>query len=189
MSEEGIRGDKEQISKYNGKVLDEEGIFIVNAGTVLLHPFLKSLFNRLELIKGSVFIDGHTQETCLYLIHYMSTGQIEAKEFELTLAKVLCSYPLEKPVEPAEKLSHEFTREADLLLEAAIGQWEILKNTSVAGLREGFLQRPGKLFSRNGNLYLQVEKSSIDVLLDYLPWNLSMIMLPWMKDILRVEWR
>ena len=189
ISEEGTGDDKEQISKYNWRVLDEEGIFIVNAGTVLLHPFLKSLFNRLGLIKDAVFIDEHAQETSLSLIHYLSTGQIEAKEFELTLAKVLCAYPLEKPVEPAEMLSHEFTQEADMLLEAAIGQWEILKNTSVAGLREGFLQRPGKLFSRNGNLWLQVEKSSIDVLLDYLPWNLSMIMLPWMKDILRVEWR
>lgn len=181
--------DKEQISKYNWRMLDEEGIFIVNAGTVLLHPFLKSLFNRLGLIKDAVFIDEHAQETSLYLIHYLSTGQIEAKEFELTLAKVLCAYPLEKPVEPAGTLSPEFTSEADILLEAAIGQWEILKNTSGAGLREGFLQRPGKLFSRNGNLFLQVEKNSVDVLLDYLPWNLSMIMLPWMKDILRVEWR
>lgn len=187
--EEGIGVEKEQISKYNWRVLDEEGIFIVNAGTVLLHPFLKSLFNRLELITGDVFIDDHAQETSLYLIHYLSTGQIEAKEFELTLAKVLCGYPLEKPVEPAGTLSLEFLREADILLEAAIGLWEILKNTSVAGLREGFLLRPGKLFSRNGNLYLQVEKSSIDVLLDSLPWTLNMIMLPWMKDILRVEWR
>jgi hypothetical protein len=102
---------------------------------------------------------------------------------------VLCGFPLEKPVEPVESLSPEFLEEADMMLEAAIGQWEILKNTTVSGLREGFLQRPGKLFSRNGNLYLQVERSSIDVLLDYLPWNLSIIILPWMKDILRVEWR
>jgi hypothetical protein len=64
-----------------------------------------------------------------------------------------------------------------------------LKNTSAAGLREGFLQRPVKLFTKNGDIYLRVEKSSIDVLLDYLPWNLGIIMLPWMKDILRVEWR
>jgi hypothetical protein len=189
MSEDSFVDEKEQISKYNAGALDEEGIFIVNAGTVLLHPFLKSLFDRVGLINGSAFIDGHTQETSLYLIHYLGTGQIEAKEFELTLAKVLCSYPLQKPVEPAGSLSPEIVSEADMLLEAAISQWEILKNTSVTGLREGFLQRPGKLFSRNGNLYLQVEKSSIDVLLDYLPWNLSMIMLPWMKDILRVEWR
>ncbi len=189
ISDESLEIDKEQISKYNWRVLDEEGVFIVNAGAVLLHPFLKSLFNRLGLINGSLFIDGHAQETSLYMIHYLGTGQIEAKEFELTLAKVLCAYPLEKPVEQVVTFPPGFTLEAEMLLEAAIGQWEKLKNTSVAGLREGFLQRPGKLFSRNGNLFLQVEKSSIDILLDYLPWNLSMVMLPWMKDILRVEWR
>jgi hypothetical protein len=187
--ENGTGDDKKQISEYNAGVLDEEGIFIVNAGTVLLHPFLKSLFDRLGLINGSAFIDAHAHQTSLYLIHYLGTGNIEAKEYELTLAKVLCGFPLEKPVEPVESLSPEFLEEADMMLEAAIGQWEILKNTTVSGLREGFLQRPGKLFSRNGNLYLQVERSSIDVLLDYLPWNLSIIILPWMKDILRVEWR
>ena len=189
ISEKDFADDKGQISKYNGKALDEEGIFIVNAGTVLLHPFLKSLFNRLGLVKDAAFIDEHSQETSLYLIHYLSTGQIAAKEYELTLAKVLCAFPLEKPVETVESLPSEFTMEADRLLEAAISQWEILKNTSVAGLRESFLQRPGKIFSRNGNICIQVEKNSIDVLLDYLPWNLSIIMLPWMKDILRVEWR
>ena len=187
--EEGSENDKELNSKSNGRVLDEDGIFIINAGTVLLHPFLKSLFDRLGLIKDAVFIDEHARELSVYLIHYLSTGQIEAKEYELTVAKVLCAYPLEKPLEHEEVLPPEFTLEADSLLEAAISQWEILNKTSVTGLREGFLQRPGKLFSRNGNLCIQVEKNSIDVLLDYLPWNLSIIMLPWMNDILRVEWR
>jgi len=93
------------------------------------------------------------------------------------------------PVGPAEELTTEYIIEADGLLEAAIAQWEILQNTSVSGLREGFLQRPGMLFSKNGDFYLRIEKSSIDVLLDYLPWNLGMIMLPWMKILLRVEWR
>lgn len=182
-------GKREQFSEYNGKALYEEGIFIVNAGTVLLHPFLKTLFDRLKLIQGSDFINEHAKETCLYLIHYLGTGRVEAKEFELTLAKLLCGYPLEMPVGPAEELKTEYIIEADGLLEAAIAQWEILQNTSVSGLREGFLQRPGMLFSKNGDFYLRIEKSSIDVLLDYLPWNLGMIMLPWMKDILRVEWR
>jgi hypothetical protein len=80
-------------------------------------------------------------------------------------------------------------QEAGDLLAAAIAQWSILKNTSVEGLREGFLQRGGKLFSKNGNLWLQVEKNAIDILLDYLPWNLGIIKLPWLKDVLRVEWR
>ena len=75
------------------------------------------------------------------------------------------------------------------MLQAVIEQWTVLKNTSVEGLREGFLQRKGKLFSKNDNLHLQAETNSIDVLLDQLPWNLSMIKLPWMKRILRLEWR
>ncbi len=181
--------DLEQLSKYNSRAIDRDGIFIVNAGSVLLHPFLKSLFSRLDLLNGNAFISKQAQQTSLLLIHYLGTGQTKAMEYELTLAKILCAFPLEKPVDLADGLPRKFIQEADLLLEAAIGQWKILKNTTFGGLREGFLQRGGKLFSKNGNLYLQVEKNSIDVLLDYLPWSLSMVILPWMKDMLRVEWR
>ena len=60
---------------------------------------------------------------------------------------------------------------------------------AVEALREGFLQRVGKLVNRNDRLVLFMETSAIDVLLDYLPWNLSIIKLPWLKDLLYVEWR
>jgi hypothetical protein len=179
----------EQITKSDWNKLDEEGIFIVNAGTVLLHPFLKMFFNRIGIVKDNSFIDGNAQITGIYLLQYLATGRIEAEEYELTLYKILCALPLETPVEQIKKPDPGFIVEADLLIESVLAQWSILKNTSGAGLREGFLQRPGKLFKKNGNIYLRVEKSSIDVLLDYLPWNLGIIMLPWMKDVLRVEWR
>jgi hypothetical protein len=180
---------RDAVTGYNEKTLDEEGIFIVNAGIVLLHPFLKSLFSRLLLIKDNSFVDEPAQETSLYLLHYVGTGKLEAEEFELVLAKILCAWPVEKPVKSGITLIPAYTAEADQMMEAAIEQFSILKNTSVAGLREGFLQRPGKLFSKDGDIRLRVEKSSIDLLLDYLPWNLGIIVLPWMKDILRVEWR
>jgi hypothetical protein len=106
----------------------------------------------------------------------------------LALPKILCAFSLEEPID-LPGLSTEYLQEANDLLEAAIAQWSILKNTSASGLREGFLQRNGKLFTKNGNLWLQVEKHSIDILLDYLPWNLGIIKLPWLKDMLRVEWR
>ena len=186
--EETVPG-AELIARSNINSLDEEGIFIVNAGTVLLHPFLKTFFNRIGIVKDNSFIDGDAQVTGIFLLHYLATGRIEAEEFELTLARVLCAMPVETPVEQIAKPDQGFIVEADLLIESVLDQWSILKNTSGAGLREGFLQRPGKLFTKNGNIYLRVEKSSIDVLLDYLPWNLGIIMLPWMKDILRVEWR
>jgi hypothetical protein len=177
------------ITRYNHRFLDSEGIFIVNAGAVLLHPFLKSLFIRLNFLNGGEFNSRESQIISMRLIHYLATGLTRATEYELTLAKVLCAFPLEEPLDLPEIYPATYLDECDNLLVAAIAQWSILKNTTAEGLREGFLQRGGKLYSKGGNLYLQVEKNSIDVILDYLPWNLGMIKLPWMKDILRVEWR
>jgi hypothetical protein len=45
------------------------------------------------------------------------------------------------------------------------------------------------LTEKNGESLIRVEKNSIDILLDYLPWSLSMIMLPWRNELLRVDWR
>ena len=128
-------------------------------------------------------------QKALHLLYYLSTGQKHPDEYELVIAKVLCAYPLQQPVETDIELTEMELNEANDLLIAAIAQWEVLKNSSAAALREGFLQRNGKLFSKSDKLYLQVEKSAIDVLLDRLPWNLSMIKLPWMNEMLRVEWR
>ena len=36
---------------------------------------------------------------------------------------------------------------------------------------------------------LQVETRAVDVLLDQLPWGLSMIRTPWMHAMLNVDWR
>jgi hypothetical protein len=119
----------------------------------------------------------------------MATGRLRAEEYELLMPKILCGYPLEEAVPPLADPSAGELEEADAMLQALIQQWEVLKNTSMQGLREGFLQRNGKLLGRNGDLVLQVEKSAIDVLLDYLPWNLSIIKLPWMEKLLKVEWR
>lgn len=170
-------------------VLTEEGIFVVNAGIVLLHPFLATLFGRLGWLENKQFRSTHQQERAIYLLHYLARAEKQAEEADLVMPKVLCSYPLEEPVNPDIILTEEEITEADDLLTAAIQRWEILKNSSHAALREGFLQRGGKLSWKNGSWHLQVERMSYDMLLDHLPWNLSMILLPWMKEIFRVEWR
>jgi hypothetical protein len=167
----------------------DQGIYLQDAGVVLLHPFLTSLFRRLQLVKEGKFENEQAQQKALYLIHYMATGQVTAEEYELPMAKVLCAWPLEIPVDKNIILSTDELNETDAMLGAAIEQWTVLKNTSATGLREGFLRRRGKLFTENDKLYLRVEAQSIDVLLDQLPWVLSMIKLPWMKELLRVEWR
>ena len=183
-----INKDKNE-SKSADSGVDEEGIFVQHAGLVLIHPFLYSLFKHLKLIADSKFAGKAKQQKAIYILHYLAAGSAIAEEHELVLPKVLCEWPVEMPIEKNIEISDEELYESDNMLQAAIDQWPVLKNTSIFGLREAFLQRKGKIFSKNDKLYLQVESGSIDVLLDQLPWNLSMIKLPWMKGILRVNWR
>jgi hypothetical protein len=168
---------------------DEEGIYVHNAGVVLLHPFLNNFFKRLRLLKQGKFVNPGAHRKALFLIHYLATGTTSAEEHELVIPKVLCAYPLPETVETNIRLSKKERSEAESMLMAAILQWGILKHTSPDGLREGFLKRNGKLFTRNDNLYLQVEAGSIDMLLDHLPWNLGLIRFSWLDGLLRVEWR
>jgi hypothetical protein len=85
-------------------------------------------------------------------------------------------------------LTKEQIAEADVMLLSVIEHWSVLKNTSVQGLRESFLQRNGKLTLVNNEWLLQVEQKSYDMLLQHLPWSISMIKLPWMKNLLKTEW-
>ncbi|SFW12349.1 contractile injection system tape measure protein [Chitinophaga sancti] len=171
------------------EVIPSGGIFLIHAGLVLLHPFLGSFFKKLGLINNQVFIDSVAQEKALYLLHYLATGERETPEHALVIPKLLCAWPLGKNLAHKIELSPEECAEADALLEAVIEHWDKLQRTSVDALRDSFLQRNGKLFTLNEQTFLQVEQQPLDILLDYLPWSISHIRLPWMKQILRVEWR
>lgn len=198
---EATRTDKVQINSSPGAVsspdaldadedvITRDGIFVESAGVVLLHPFLSTLFLRLKLVHENRFSNGLAQKKGIFLLHFLATGKNKSEEYELVIPKLLCSYPVDMPIGKTIRLSKKEIEEAHNLLVAAIAQWDVLKETSPAGLREGFLQRKGKLLRENEKLYLQVETSAIDVLIDRLPWNLSLVKLPWMKEMLRVEWR
>lgn len=179
-----------QTTDTKRRLLKEEGgLFVQHAGLVLIHPFLRSMFSLCGLLEGREFANDANQQKAIYLLHYIATGAVTAEEHELVIPKLLCNYPIEEPVNTGIILSINELQEADDLLRAAIVQWSILKSTSPDGLRQGFLQRNGKLYTRNEQVYIEVEKNSIDILLDHLPWNLSLIKLPWSGNIIRVEWR
>ena len=40
----------------------------------------------------------------------------------------------------------------------------------------------------DGEWLLPMERKAIDILLDQLPWGIGMIPLPWMPQMLHVEW-
>lgn len=166
-----------------------DGIFLINAGLVLLNPFLTTFFKKLGLLKNNAFADITAHEKALYLLHYLATGETETPEHALVVPKLLCAWPLGKNLAQEIVLTPEECEEADTLLEVVIDHWEKLQHTSVDALRSSFLQRNGKVFTLNDQTYIQVEQQPLDILLDYLPWNIGHIRLPWMKTILRVEWR
>ncbi|MEZ5039257.1 MAG: contractile injection system tape measure protein [Saprospiraceae bacterium] len=166
----------------------EDAFFILNAGMVLLHPFLVHFFKKLGLIEGKDFRDDLSCQKAICLLHFLATGEIKPPEYILVLPKFLCGLPLNSPVDNSIILTKEELEEAENMMQAAIEHWEALGTVSIDGLREGFLQRDGKLEKRQTGWTLLVERQVLDILIDRLPWTISMIKLPWMQEPLRIEW-
>jgi len=178
-------------TSFTSLIKEGEGIYIHNAGLVLLHPFFTNFFRKLKLLHNNDFIDNTSRHHAVHLIQYMATGKTELPEYEMLLAKLICGLQAEDPIARFIALSEIEMNEVEVMLQAAIEHWGTLGKTSSDGLREGFLQRDGKLEKHPSGWHLMVEQKSMDILLDSLPngWGLSTIKLPWMKDIMYVEWR
>ncbi|MBJ7312000.1 contractile injection system tape measure protein [Rugamonas sp. CCM 8940] len=163
----------------------QQGIYIDNAGLVLLHPFLPKLFETLDLSEGERLL---RPGRALALLHFLASGRTTAPEYALALPKLLCQLPLTAPVEDGVVLTAAECEEAEAMLAAVIRHWTALRSTSADGLRGAFLLRAGKLSERGGECLLQVEPQTADILLADLPWGVSALRLPWMERILWVEW-
>jgi hypothetical protein len=166
---------------------EPSGILVDNAGVVLVHPFLPRFFEGLGLATADELVE---PGRAVCLLHHLATGELTAPEHHLALAKVLCGMRLDEPTEADAGLTEAETEETTALLDAAIGHWRALGGSSPDALRAEFLTRPGALETDpEGDWLLRVESRSVDLLLDQLPWGLSLVKLPWMRRLLRVEWR
>jgi len=163
--------------------------FIQNAGIVLIHPFLSRFFAKLELLESNDFKDEVARHKAVLLLHYLATGTPTTPDYNLVLPKLMCGIPANVPLDHYLTPDKTELEAADDMLSAAIEHWEALGNTSPDGLREGFLQRPGKLEMVSGARRLIIEHNTLDILLDRLPWGISIVKLPWMEEMLKVEWR
>ncbi len=177
--------NKKQFSK---STKPDDTIYIDNAGLVLLHPFLPALLGNLKLVKENAWTDTVSQQKAILAMQFLVTGKDETEEFDLVLSKILCGIGIDEVV-PTTILPDEETKtECDALLMEVVKYWAVLKNTSIGGLREGFLQRNGKLLRVDDGWLLRVEQKAIDVLLNHLPWGIGIIKLPWMNEMLFIEW-
>lgn len=179
---------KETPEDSDNQIPEDEGILIVYAGIVLLHPFLKQLFVSTRLLKEEIFGTSKKQDKAVHILYYLATGKTDPEEHETTLLKCLCGMDIYFPLEKRSDLTAKMKQEADQCLKAAIGHWKALKNTSIDGLRETFIQRSGRLKINNNGYTLDVEKKGMDILLEKLPWSVGFVKLPWMDQPLLVNW-
>jgi Contractile injection system tape measure protein len=166
--------------------ISKEGIYISNAGLVIAAVFLPALFKKLELVNDAVITN---IDTAVCLTQYLCTGNETIEEQDLVLPKILCGLHPSFPVNTKTfQLSAAIKQEANDVLASVIEHWAVLKETSVQGLQTSFLMRDGKLVHQNKKWMLTVEQKTYDMLLKHLPWNISMLQLSWMKEMLVTEW-
>jgi hypothetical protein len=164
-------------------------IYIENAGLVLAAPYLPMLFDRLGLMKARQFNDSESAEFAIHVLQYLVSAELESAEYTLVLNKLLCGVEPEQTIPRGISMTDEQRGQVDGLLTAMIQHWTTLGNTSIAGLRETFLNRPGTLRLQDDAWRLKVEERAFDVLLDRIPWSYSTIKYPWMQRVIYVEWR
>jgi Contractile injection system tape measure protein len=167
---------------------DNKAIYISNAGLAILHPFLPEFLRRLGLTANNQWINEEAQNKGALILEFLVNGTEDFPEFNLPLNKILCGIVIDAVVKEDSPINDEIKRESEELLKEVIKHWVVLKSTGINVFRESFLQRTGKLTKADKGWLLQVEQKGIDILLGKLPWGIGMIKLPWMKEILFVEW-
>ena len=178
----------EKLHVEQNKVIPGKYIACSNAGLVLLFPYLNRFLEKIHLVENKRFKDEASRNTAIQALHFLATGKAFGVDDDYVLPKIVCGVDIREYIESDTDLSDTIRREGDELLRSIVENWNKMQNTSVDALREGFLQRSGKLTESDGCFILQVEESGVDILLRTLPWGFRNFKLPWMSVPLITEW-
>lgn len=165
-------------------------VYVTSAGLVLLWPFYRRFFERIEVLdaSGSGFVDGAASGIAVRALASLASADPAPPEFTLSLAKILAGWDPDDPIDLDAPLPPAILREGDVLLDAVLEQATALGAPDRARFRRTFLARRAALGTEHGTWILQVERREEDVLLDRLSWSWSWVKLPWMPHPLRVTW-
>ena len=166
----------------------EETYPILNAGLVLVAPFLPYFFKGLGLLENKKFVSQEAQNRAALLLQCLLEKEEAFEESELLLNKLLCGISPGEIIPVEITLSEVEKEEIPNLLAAMVAQWTALKSTSGESMAKGFFPREGILKKVEKGYELKIPRISIDILLNRLPWAISIIKLPWMQETLYVEW-
>jgi len=166
---------------------------VANAGLVLLNPFLPHFFAQLGVLtddgKGKPhFADNKALSRAVHLLQYLVDERCDRPAHELVLNKVLCGATASIPIAAAIVPSEEERALCTALLGAVLANWRILRDASPASLRETFLQREGRLTHNAKGWALNVQRKTIDILVDQIPWTFAILYPRWFDEALYVTW-
>jgi hypothetical protein len=163
-------------------------IRILNSGLVILQSFIPTLFSRLGLVEDQKFVTHRAQRHAVHLLQFLVTGCRETAEEHLVLNKLLCGLALHEPVEVGIEISAEEEEVCHSLLNAAIGYWNAIGESSIEGFQGNWLVREGSLNDAGDHWDLIVKKRVYDLLLARSPFSYSVINFPWMAKAIYVTW-
>lgn len=166
----------------------DETILISNSGLVLAAPFLPFFLKGLGLVENKQFVSPETQNRAVLLIQALLDDSYVYEESDLLLNKILCGLEPSEPIEVSFSPSETEKEEIKNLLDSMVSHWTALKSTSSTSMAQGFFPREGSLKHIDKGFQLTVPRISIDILLNRLPWTISIIKLPWMNEPLFTEW-
>ncbi len=188
-------GTPRSLAATDRKAADPEPgdtIYIANAGLVLFNPFLPRFFEQIGLLSGDTtapqIAPGEAASRAVHLLQYLVDERCDMPEPALALNKLLCGLPIAMPVERAIDPSQADLAVCAAVIGAVMGNWPAIANSSVAALRETFLQRDGRLRYDGDRWTLDVERKTVDVLTDQIPWNRVLVFHKWMAVPLHVTW-
>lgn len=184
--------NKEMMSNLDNH---QSQIEINNVGLALINPFITRLFAMLGYLtddrKG--FENADAKIRAVFLLQYIVYGeQREWQETELFFNKLLTGMNSnDTPLPRSVELNEKELATAEELTNAVLQNWEKLRNTSPRGLRETFFIRNGHItWDESAQTWnVSVLTKAYDVLLDSIPWNYKMLRLPWMPNMIQVNWR
>lgn len=163
--------------------MSSDVFYIDNAGLVLAAPFLPHLFKALDFEGNAA-----SASRAVHLLQWLVDGRTDQAGSSLLLNKILAGLAPSDAITESIVPSDFELGICEQLLRAMLANWAALSSISIDGLRETFLQREGQLQRREGGWSLRVQRKTLDVLVDQVPWGFAVVRHPWQKDALWTSW-
>ena len=165
-------------------------IHLPYAGIVIFGPYLSRLFDLLGYLKEDKKSFFNVDKACraVYALSLLNGRNEELNEPDYLIHKLLCGLPLALPLPPRPTFQESEVATVNSMLNGVKNNWPKMQRSSVEAMQESFINRDGTLSFHEAYWQVTIEKKTMDILLQSIPWSYAKIKLPWMDQPINVEW-